>query len=606
MQSNHQSKLHKSVYQLQWEDFEKRVWRYYEHLWYEVVYHWFEKWLKDWWIDLIVKKLSEKTKYVQCKNLKKQIDYDKIAWIYGRVVDELKFNVEFVIWAKNWFDYGAKKFAEQKWIVLISWENLVEVEKEYTIVDEVVCGKNQQNNSNIKPSNNQSIVKPLRITFSKYQEFDDIFSRFASSKTIKDWSHGVVETEETVNYRTGKPRHKSMFCETIFWPIKDYECNCGKYKWVKYKGIVCERCWVELTNSKVRKTRFWHIELAIPVINPRHDIDLNIHTILWLLPQDIEGIFKFESYVIISDINNDTKQKMHESVNERMLLADSKLDDLYRQKRKEIEDNTTNLNINLVDINEQYIHNKCDLEEELNKVRMIISNLQIGSIISWDMYRNIFYMFEDIIQFSSWPKAIYYLLEKVNVKNEINLLASKIRKINSPRLRKMKIKSLKWFVDLHVSWALPQDMMITNLPIIPPCFTFERLIKDNTLSEWISIQKSSFNILYKAIIKVNNKLKEMIKQDQPNIIIKNEVRHLQLLINYLFIGWNELPIKWHEADKLLCFADYAKDLYNKKDTDNLSYILKGLCQDIKLISNEEIKKTRTNKINELWLEDLIE
>ena len=73
---------------------------------------------------------------------------------------------------------------------------------------------------------------------------------------------------------------------------------------------------------------------------------------------------------------------MHESVNERMLLADSKLDDLYRQKRKEIEDNTTNLNINLVDINEQYIHNKCDLEEELNKVRMIISNLQIGSIIS--------------------------------------------------------------------------------------------------------------------------------------------------------------------------------------------------------------------------------
>lgn len=92
MQSNHQSTLHKSGHQLQWEDFEKRVWKYYEHLWYEVVYHWFEKWLKDWWIDLIVKKLSEKTKYVQCKNLKKQIDYDKIAWIFWIFSLNIVFN----------------------------------------------------------------------------------------------------------------------------------------------------------------------------------------------------------------------------------------------------------------------------------------------------------------------------------------------------------------------------------------------------------------------------------------------------------------------------------------------------------------------------------
>jgi Holliday junction resolvase-like predicted endonuclease len=129
MQSN-QSQSHKTISQTKWEDFEKRVWKYYEHLWYEVIYHGFEKWLKDGWIDLIVKKLWEKTKYIQCKNLKKQIDYDKIAWIYWRVVDELKFNVEFVIWANNWFDYGANKFAESKWIALMSWGDLIWVEKE--------------------------------------------------------------------------------------------------------------------------------------------------------------------------------------------------------------------------------------------------------------------------------------------------------------------------------------------------------------------------------------------------------------------------------------------------------------------------------------------
>lgn len=175
MQSN-QSKSHKTISQIQWEDFEKRVWKYYEHLWYEVIYHGFEKWLKDWWIDLIVKKLWEKTKYIQCKNLKKQIDYDKIAWIYWRVVDELKFNVEFVIWANNWFDYGANKFAESKWILLMSWGDLIWVEEE-----DLVCS--------IKDNKHVHLAN------------DDIIKDKMKRQKNADWYYDIINEEwDTVHF----------------------------------------------------------------------------------------------------------------------------------------------------------------------------------------------------------------------------------------------------------------------------------------------------------------------------------------------------------------------------------------------------------------------
>jgi DNA-directed RNA polymerase subunit beta' len=362
----------------------------------------------------------------------------------------------------------------------------------------IISSNDQENISENEWSKNWVVEKSVRMHLSKYQKFDGIVTTFASSKIIEDWSSGIVDTEDTVNYRTWRPKLKSIFCETIFWPIKDYECACGKYIWKKYKGIVCEKCGVELNNSKIRNIIMWHIELAVPIINPRHSLDLSIHTVLRMLPQDVEEIF------------------------------------------------------------------------------------------------------------ATWPQALYDLLKEVDVKKDIDLLATDIRKISSSRLRKYKIKYLKWLIDLYVSWALPQDMMITKLPVIPPRFTFERIVKDDNVSGWVSVQKSSFNILYKAIIKVNNKIKKMIADKQPHIITKNKISHLQSLINYLFIGWEKLPIEWHENDKLLCFADYAKDLYNKREIDNLSYILKGLCQDVKFISNEDYNQIRISKIDSLWLSDLME
>ena len=98
-------------------------------------------------------------------------------------------------------------------------------------------------------------------------KFEGLIVRLASVEDIEKWSHGVVDNPDTVNYRTGKPKQWGLFCESIFWPVKNYECSCGKYKWVRYKWIVCERCWVEVTTSRVRRSRMWHIELAVPLLH---------------------------------------------------------------------------------------------------------------------------------------------------------------------------------------------------------------------------------------------------------------------------------------------------------------------------------------------------
>jgi DNA-directed RNA polymerase subunit beta' len=98
-------------------------------------------------------------------------------------------------------------------------------------------------------------------------KFDGLIVKLASMEDIEKWSHGVVDNPDTVNYRTGKPKKGGLFCESIFGPVKNFECSCGKYKGVRYKGIVCERCGVEVTTSRVRRSRMGHIELAVPVIH---------------------------------------------------------------------------------------------------------------------------------------------------------------------------------------------------------------------------------------------------------------------------------------------------------------------------------------------------
>ena len=132
------------------------------------------------------------------------------------------------------------------------------------------------------------------------QSFDGLVVKLASAQTIEKRSHGIVDHADTVNYRTGKPKHKWLFCESIFGPIRNYECSCGKYKGVRYKGVVCERCGVEVTNARVRRERMGHIDLATPVIHVwyQSSVSWGIHHLLGLSGNEIQKILWFVKYIL--------------------------------------------------------------------------------------------------------------------------------------------------------------------------------------------------------------------------------------------------------------------------------------------------------------------
>ena len=167
------------------------------------------------------------------------------------------------------------------------------------------------------------------------QSFDQIRISIASPERIHSWSYGEIKKPETINYRTFKPERDGLFCARIFGPIKDYECLCGKYKRMKYRGIICEKCGVEVTLSKVRRDRMGHIELASPVAHIwfLKSLPSRIGLLLDMTLKDLERVLYFENYVVIEP--GLTPLKQHQLLNEEEFLQaqdDYGEDQLHRRR----------------------------------------------------------------------------------------------------------------------------------------------------------------------------------------------------------------------------------------------------------------------------------
>lgn len=167
--------------------------------------------------------------------------------------------------------------------------------------------------------------------------FDGLLVKLASPEDVKSWSHGTVESPDTINYRTGKPKQKGLFCEAIFGPMKNYECSCGKYKGVRYKGIVCERCGVEVTTSRVRRERMGHIELAAPVVHIWYykATPSRIGLLLNLSTNEIEKVLYFVKYVVI-EVNENQKKNIIANLDKDYVNKTNELDKVYEQEIKKI------------------------------------------------------------------------------------------------------------------------------------------------------------------------------------------------------------------------------------------------------------------------------
>ncbi|MCI7364325.1 MAG: DNA-directed RNA polymerase subunit beta' [Campylobacter lanienae] len=334
-----------------------------------------------------------------------------------------------------------------------------------------------------------SELKPIEIKEdSRPRDFEAFKLRLASPERIKAWSHGEVKKPETINYRTLKPERDGLFCAKIFGPIRDYECLCGKYKKMRYKGIKCEKCGVEITSSKVRRSRMGHIELVTPVAHIWYvnSLPSRIGTLLGIKMKDLERVLYYEAYIVENpgeayyDNENSKKVEIYDVLNE-----------------------------------EQYVLLEQRFAESGFKARM-------GGEVIRDMLENL-----DLVA----------ILEQLKVE---------IDSTNSEAKKKSIVKRLKVVESFLNSGNRPEWMMITNLPVLPPD------LRPLVSLDGGKFAVSDVNDLYRRVINRNARLKRLMELDAPEIIIRNEKRMLQESVDALFDngrranavkGANKRPLK---------------------------------------------------------------
>lgn len=376
------------------------------------------------------------------------------------------------------------------------------------------------------------------------QNFEWLMVMLASTQDIEKWSHGEVTHPETINYRTGKPKMKGLSCEAIFWPTKNYECSCGKYKWVRYKGIVCERCGVEVTIARVRRERMGHIDLASPVLHVRYKSSPSwwVHQLLGLSSHDIEKVLSFVKYIVVQNIEEDSKDLLMKRIEERYKEKLKELDVVMEEEMAALEPSERKSKQS--EMNKLYEENKYSLEKEFSRVKWIITELKYGMTVLESDYRNIFYQFNDVLHLQSGCEAILKMLQDIDVEKKIQAEVQKFPTIKSEDQKKKAFQLIKLLINLHVSGVKPEQMVIRKLPVIPPD------LRPVVQLEGGRIATSDVNLFYRRVMMRNLRLKKMIQVGMPDVVKKNEIRLLQESVNNLLVGEKNTVNKMGAGSKL--------------------------------------------------------
>ncbi len=358
-------------------------------------------------------------------------------------------------------------------------------------------------------------------------KFDGLMVTLASMEEVAKWSHGVVDNPDTVNYRTGKPKQSGLFCESIFGPVKNFECSCGKYKGVRYKGIVCERCGVEVTSSRERRVRMGHVDLASPVVHVwyKNSPSGGIHQLLQLSANEIDKILTFVKYVIVKEVDEVTKEQIKDKISSDFEATMQELDELFKKETASEKDSKK-----LAESKRLYEENKASLENEVARIKSLVADLKFGATVLESDYRNIFSQFSKLVSFASGPEGILKMLQAIDVEKEIKKRVKEFPSIRSADQKKKAMSLIKLLINLYVSGVKPENMIIRKLPVIPPD------IRPVVQLDGGRFASSDVNLFYRRVLMRNIRLKKMIQVGMPDIVKKNEIRLLQESINNLLVG----------------------------------------------------------------------
>ena len=323
----------------------------------------------------------------------------------------------------------------------------------------------------------------------------------ASPEQIKSWSWGEVTKPETINYRSLKPERDGLFCERIFGPTKDFECYCGKYKKIRYKGIRCDRCGVEVTLSKVRRERMGHVDLAAPVAHSWFvkGIPSRIGLLLDLSPRSLERVIYFAQYMII---------KINEAAKEQ-LLTELKQE---REKLAEREDLS--------------VEDRMTLEKEVEDKITDVEDLYPFKLLTDSRYREMRNKYGHVFEADTGAQAILTTLQKQKLDELHAKLHEEINSASGQR-RKKAIKRLQVVEAFRRSGNKPEWMIITVLPVLPPD------LRPIVQLDGRRFATSDLNDLYRRVINRNNRLRRLLDVGAPEIIIHNEKRMLQEAVDSL-------------------------------------------------------------------------
>ncbi|WP_030380871.1 MULTISPECIES: DNA-directed RNA polymerase subunit beta' [unclassified Streptomyces] len=376
--------------------------------------------------------------------------------------------------------------------------------------------------------------------------FDELRIGLATADDIRQWSHGEVKKPETINYRTLKPEKDGLFCEKIFGPTRDWECYCGKYKRVRFKGIICERCGVEVTRAKVRRERMGHIELAAPVTHIWYfkGVPSRLGYLLDLAPKDLEKVIYFAAYMITYvDEERRTRDlpslEAHVSV-ERQQVENRRDADLEARAKKletdlaELEAEGAKADVRRkvregAEREMKQLRDRAQREiDRLDEVWTRFKNLKVQDLEGDELlYRELRDRFGTYFDGSMGAAALQKRLESFDLDEEAERLREIIR-TGKGQKKTRALKRLKVVSAFLQTSNSPKGMVLDCVPVIPPD------LRPMVQLDGGRFATSDLNDLYRRVINRNNRLKRLLDLGAPEIIVNNEKRMLQEAVDALF------------------------------------------------------------------------
>ncbi len=376
--------------------------------------------------------------------------------------------------------------------------------------------------------------------------FDELRIGLATADDIRTWSHGEVKKPETINYRTLKPEKDGLFCEKIFGPTRDWECYCGKYKRVRFKGIICERCGVEVTRAKVRRERMGHIELAAPVTHIWYfkGVPSRLGYLLDLAPKDLEKVIYFAAYMI-TEVDEDQRTKDLPSLEakidvERKQVANRRDDEVNRRATKleadlaelEAEGAKSDQRRKVKESAERemaQIRRRADAEiDRLDRVFDRFKGLKVQDLEGDEvLYREMRDRYGRYFSGGMGAAAIQRRLETFDLEAESEKLREIVRTGKGQR-KTRALKRLKVVTAFLQTRNSPMGMVLDCVPVIPPD------LRPMVQLDGGRFATSDLNDLYRRVINRNNRLKRLLDLGAPEIIVNNEKRMLQEAVDALF------------------------------------------------------------------------